>query len=656
MWGFTWIAAGLSVVLASCTEETVEPAPEESPRVQVVYGDPLATQLVPFPSDRYTVPDASTRTGLRVRVDAGSTGDAFVASYPLVVQRLGELDGFSTTGGFALQLSAPIDGQRFAGAQGGTAFEALDPGAFTGPGSPLLLVDVDPDSPSLGATIGLLPRYFEQAKDDYYLLDELTLVARPAVPLAPGRRYAFFATSALTDLEGRPVVRSAAFEELMSGGGGEYEARVREAVSVLEAQVGVAAADVTLASVFTTESVHDELVALAEAARERPAPLQVEPWTVQQTGVDDDRLRFRGTFVSPEYRRESDGTFEIADGTPVPQSDVVLEVYLGFSDATFSGPRPVVIYQHGLGGDKDGSWGTSERLAEVLAGGVAVIAIDSPGHGFRGDGAEGIASSVFGYFGIDPDSGEFDIARARDNFRQMAADQLELVRFVQSLSELDLLPAGAPDGVPDLDVSQLLYIGHSFGSVQGPTLFALAPEVRHAVWNVGGDGLMFLLEDSGTFSLVVNGLRPPGTPDGALARFMSATQAIVDPGDPLNYAPFALGGSLSQARPAGPRSVLLQEVVGDNIVPNSSSHAVARAVGLGLMNGVVPVPTLEAVVAPVAGNVASGSTGVLCQFATMNGGEVASHGELIFAEEARAQYVELFRSALADGVGTVIAP
>lgn len=650
------LVVGLSLLLAGCGDDTRLPPAEESPRVEVVYGDPLTTQLVPFPSDRYTVPDASTRTGLRLRVDAEATGDAFVASYPLVVQRLGELDGFSTAGGLALQLSAPIDGQAFAGSQGGTAFEALDPQAFMGPGSPLLLVDVDPASPAFGATIGLLPRYFEQTQDDYYVRDEITIVARPAVPLVPARRYAFFATRALLDLEGRPVVRSAAFEELMSGGGGEYEASVREAVQVLQSSVGVAAEDVIVASVFTTESVHDEMVALAESARDRPLPAQVEPWTVQQTSEADARVRFRGTFVSPEYRRESDGTFEIADGTPVPQSDVELEVYLGFSDANFSGPRPVVIYQHGLGGDKDGSWGTSERLADVVAGGVAVIAIDSPGHGFRGDGGEGIASSVFGYFGIDPDSGEFDIARARDNFRQMAADQLELVRFVQSLSELDLLPEGAPDGVPDLDVSQLLYIGHSFGSVQGPTLFALAPEVRHAVWNVGGDGLMFLLEDSGTFSLVVNGLRPPATPDGALARFMSAAQAIVDPGDPLNYAPYALGASLTPAGPAGPRSVLLQEVVGDNIVPNSSSHAVARAAGLGLMNGVVPVPTLEAVAAPVAGNMAAGSTGVLCQFATMNGGEVATHGELIFAEEARAQYVELFRSALADGVGTVLAP
>ena len=33
-----------------------------------IYGAPLETQLVPFPSDRYTVADGSTRTGLRVAI------------------------------------------------------------------------------------------------------------------------------------------------------------------------------------------------------------------------------------------------------------------------------------------------------------------------------------------------------------------------------------------------------------------------------------------------------------------------------------------------------------------------------------------------------------------------------------------------------------
>jgi pimeloyl-ACP methyl ester carboxylesterase len=639
------------VMATACGDDSALPA--EKPRVFAVYGPAVDTQLVPFPSNRYAVADGAARTGLRVTISTETTGDTLVAGYPLVAERLSAMDGFSTVGGFAMSFSAAIDGAAFAGKQGGTAFEALDPTTFTTAGSPLLLVDVDPDSPERGRAIGLLPRYFEQGKDDYYAADEFTIVARPAEPLAPAHRYAFVGTNALKDKNGDSVTRAPLFEELVSGGGGDYEASVREALDVIEATRGLAKDDIVVASVFTTASVQDEMVALAEAARARDAPAIVEPWSVQQAGEGDDRVRFRATFTTPEYRRESDGIFEIEDGVPVPESVPDIELYLAFSDASVSGPRPVVIFQHGLGGDKDGSWGTSERLAGVGERGVAVIAIDSPEHGSRGDASGDIAGSVFGFFGIDNETGEFDIARARDNFRQMAADQLELVRLVDSLGTLDLLPEGAPDGVPDLDVSQILYIGHSFGSVQGPTIFALAPEIKHAVWNVGGDGLMFLLEDSATFSLVVNGLRPPGTADGALARFMSLAQGIVDPGDPLNYARNALRYPLVAGADA-PRSLLLQVVVGDTIVPNSSSNAVARAAQLGSMHEVVLVPGLPAAGASASGNGPNGSTAVVCQFDKMNGDDAASHGELIFAPEARDQYVELFNSALENGVGTVV--
>jgi len=641
------------MAMAACGDDTA--APPES-FVEAVYGPAIETQLVPFPSNRYTILDLDTRTGLRVDISTETTGDAFVGGYPLVTERLSAMDGFSTVGGFAMGLSAAIDGSMFSGKQGGVAFEKLDPAAFAVKGSPLLLVDVDPDSPEKGRAIGLLPRYFEQAKDDYYTIDEFTVVARPAEPLAPARRYAFFGTSALLDTKGNSVHRSALFDDLVEKGGGEYEDSVLEALAVLEDSLGVQRDDVVVASVFTTASVHDEMVALADAARAAEPPALVEPFAVQQTGDGDDRLRFRATFETPEYRRDADGVFEIEDGVPVAQSVPDIELYLAFSDATFSGPRPIVIYQHGLGGDKDGSWGTSDRLAEVALGGVAVIAIDSPEHGSRGNASGDVAASVFGFFGIDNDTGEFDIGRARDNFRQMAADQLELVRLIGTLGELDLLPEGAPDGVPDLDVSQILYIGHSFGSVQGPTIFALAPEIKHTVWNVGGDGLMFLLEDSATFSLVVNGLRPPGTADGSLARFMSLAQAIVDPGDPLNYAHYALIEPLTSQPGFGARSVLLQEVVGDTIVPNSSSNAVARAARLGLMHEVIAVPGLEPAAAPATANGPNGSTAIICQFDKMNGNVVANHGELIFAPEAQQQYVEFFKTGLADGVATVIEP
>ncbi len=630
----------------SCTEEVTRPAPGP---VEVIYGDPLQTALVPFPSDRYTVEDPTTKTRLRVAVSTATSGDTFVAGYPLVTQRLNELDGFSTAGGIAVAFAGPIDGAAFAGPQGGTAPEALDPARFTRRDTPLVLVDVDPASPEVGRAVGLLPRYFAQAKDDIYLLDEYSVVARPAVPLAPGRRYLFAATTAMLGADGRPVARSADAAVLIDGEPADaYGAKVQAGLDVLEASLGIPRAEVVVASVFTTTSQQSELVDLAGAIRQSPEPAQNDPWTIQEESEGDDRVRFRATFESPEMRT-ADGAFQTLGGLPQPQSMVDLEVFLAFSDKTFGGKRPVVIYQHGLGGDKDGSWGAAERLSEI---GVAVFSIDSPEHGTRGAGAMGQLESVFAFFGVDPVTNAFDLGKARDNFRQMTVDQLELVRLIGSLDTLDLLPLGAPDGVPDLDTSQVLYIGHSFGAVQGASIFALAPEIKHAVWNVGGDGLMLIMEDSLLFSLLVDTIKPPETTDGQLARFFSATQAIIDPGDPLNFAPHCL---ITPPAGAGPRSILLQQVIDDGIVPNTSTEALARAAGLSVMRPLRAVPGLTETASPSRGAGPNGSTAVLTQFDTMNGGEPATHGELYFSVEGRGQYVELFRTAVETGLGTVVA-
>lgn len=652
----------VALVVAGCSGETSEthvdpgPDPKPKPSIEALYGPAAETMLTPYPSDRYTVPDTSTGTGLRVHVDGTTTADPLIHSYDLVVSELGEMDGFSTSGGVIASFSGPIDLRGIIHDPDGeppVPEPARDASEYTEEGSPLLLVDVDPKSPERGKARGIVPKWWAQAKDGYYPTDEFTLIAEPATPLLPGTRYLFVVTSALKAADGGEIGRSAESEALLSGKTGDaYGAEMAEALSELESSMGVSRDSVVLGTVFTTAHVIDETLALAERARAAPAPKLVEPWTVETpVAAPDPRVRFRAVYEAPEYRRPLPiGTFQIEGGAPVAQKQVGLEVFLAFSDASKSGPRPLVIYQHGLGGDKDGCWGTAQRLSDL---GAAVIAIDSPDHGSRSKGGTAI-TAAFSFFGVDPDAQTFDIARARDNFRQMTSDQLELVRFIGSLGSLDLLPIGAPDGVPDLDVSRILYIGHSFGSVQGPAIFALAPEIKQATWNVGGDGLMKLLRDSGTFSLLVNSLRPPATPDGAIGRFFAVTQAIVDPGDPLNFARFASIAPTPGVANWAPRDVLVQEVIGDTIVPNSTTEALSRAAGLVLVDPIQPVSGLPGAAAPVMGNVAGGATGALTQFDYIEGGQVAQHGELIFSPEARGQYVEFFKTGLASGHATVI--
>jgi hypothetical protein len=615
--------------------------------------------LTPYPSNRYTVPDAATATGLRVRVSPETTGDVLASSFGPMGEQLNEMDGFSTAGGVVVMFTGPIDLRGITSdplADPPELEPARDANDYKSPGSPLVLVNVDPSSPARGEAHGLIPRFWAQAKDDYYTTDEFTLIAQPATPLLPGTRYAFAVTNALKSKDGGDILPSAEMQTLLRGEGeGAYTSEVQAALLEMESSpAAVKRSDIVLVTTFTTASILTPTIAMAKAARASAVPALLEPWSIETPMESDGRVRFRAVYEAPEYRKPApDGQWQIEGGAPVVQKKVGLEVFLAFADGMKPGPRPVVIYGHGLGGDKDGSWGTAGRLAGINA---AVIAIDSPEHGSRAAGETNVLSSSFAFFGIDPDTQTFDIRRARDNFRQMASDQLELVRFLSSLGDLDILPPGAPDGVPDLDVSRALYIGHSFGSVQGPTAFALAPEITQAVWNVGGDGLTTLLRDSGTFSILVNSLRPPGTPDGAVARFFAAAQAIVDPGDPLNYARFGTIEPLPGVESWAPRDVLLQEVIDDHIVPNSTSEALARAAGLELIDAIRPISGVKIVSAPVTGNLPSGSTAVISQFDLMNGTEAATHGDLIFSAEAQAQYVEFFKTGLASKRATVVSP
>ena len=643
------VASAFLSVAPGCGSTPEPPVPVVA-QYQAKGGDVLTA----YPSDRFTVADATTRTGLRVKLDAETTQDPAVLQFPQTFAQLNTLDGFSTISGAFATFSGALDVRGIAidtKADPPDTTPLRDASDYTRPGAPMYLIDSDPKSPERGALIGLVPKYWGQDKDLDFAASDYTLLAQPARPLRPATRYFFVITNTLRGKNGAAVTASADTSRLLASSATPYEVAVADGMGLLTEKVGLPKTSVVLATSFTTASVTDGLFGMASRARTTPAPALTAPWTVDKPMEADGRIRFRATFDAPEYRSATDGLWHFDGAAPKEQARVSLEVFLAFSNANKSGKRPVVIYQHGLGGDKDGTWGTTQRLAEL---GCAVVGIDSPEHGSRAPG--GSTDTILwisAFLGVDLAAKVFDVGKAGENFRQMASDQLELVRFLGSLATLDLLPEGAPDGVPDLDVSQVLYIGHSFGSVQGATIFSLAPEITHAVWNVGGAGLTVLLRDSPLFGLVLNGLRTPGTPEGALGRFFAVIQALVDAGDAANYARFAASEAPPGVAGWKARDVLLQESVPDGIVPNSSAEVLARSLGLANQNPIKHVSGLGELTGAVTGNLPGGATGVLSQFDKMNGDTAATHGELIFSPEAQKQYVAFFASGLAAGHATV---
>lgn len=651
-----WILAGSIVLVSACSSS----APPPPAPIEVIYGPAGSTTMTPYPSDRYTIADQAAPTGLRVHL-TGATSDTFVTTFPVTIAQLEEQDGFSINGGVIVTFSGPLD------IRGLVVDKKSDPpildpirdaDTYKDPDSPMFLIDVDPASPERGTLQGIVPRYWRQDVDPDYTVPDYTLIAQPARPLRERTKYLFVSTNKLKGLENRPIVASAETKRMLTAPADGYENTVASAVGELIAKVKIQKSDITLATVFTTQSVTGSLASLAKRARAQPVPTQIDPWTVEKPLDMDGHIRFRTTLETPEYRDPATQKWHVKNaGAPDQLGKATIEVFLAFSDGAKIGKRPVIIFQHGLGGDKDGTWGTAQRLAALSqATGCAVFGIDSPWHGSRYPGGlPDMLQSVSKFLGVDIPAKTFDIANARDNFRQMASDQLELVRFIDSLGSLDLLPAGAPDGMPDLDVSRILYIGHSFGSVQGPTIFALAPEIKQAVWNVGGGALTVLMRDSGLFSLLVNGIRPPGTPLAAVARFFAIVQALVDAGDSASFARYGTLEALDGVTGWTPRDALLQEVVDDGIVPNTSSEALARAAGLVLGDPLVsPLTGFRTAQAPLTGNLSSGATGVMYPFDKIDNGMMAQHGALIFSPEAQAQYVQFFQTGMMAQHATVV--
>lgn len=637
---FAGLVVTLFVTAQACDNDPL-PIPA-SPPVVVLYGSQKETRLSPYPSNRYTKADPSSKTGLRVDLGPGTSGDQFLKepNFAGTVAALNRLEGFSTIGPIIVGFSKEIDP--------------------AGSEKAMMIVDVDDTSPTRGRAMPVFGVYYTTTDSDA-TVEDYTLLVHPHEPLRQRTRYAFVVGEGIKSAkDGSLVVASEATKKLLDDEPGDYAESVRKALPLVETATSWKKESLRLATVFTTAGVRDVVEAMGVERRAAPPPKQTVAFTVEKKGdANDKRVRFVGRYESPEYRRPKPlGTFEVgADGRPKAQKTESLEMYLTFSDATKSGPRPIVIFGHGLGGDKDGVWGTTERLAEL---GIAVVGIDAPEHGSRSDpptkdGKSDLFQSVTGFFAANPETKQFDMERVRDNFRQMGSDQLELVRFLKTLGTLDLLPVGAPDGVPDLDTSKILYLGHSFGSVLGPLVGALSPEILAACWNVGGDGLATLIRDSGLFSLLVDTFRPPGTPKSDVAKFFAITQAILDPGDPANFARFSTLEALPGVPAWRAKDVLVQEVQADNIVPNTSTEILARALGLPLAGVAIhPVPGMAPAGFPLTANLPSGATGGLVQY-EMADGKTATHGELIFTDVARRQYVEFFRTALA-GRAVIVAP
>ncbi len=430
----------------------------------------------PFPSDQFTVADATQNT--RVRVNLPKPDCQARPSDCEDVDVLNTLDGFN----MQPRLSIPFDGQ-------------LDVNSVTSQSVFLI---------SLGDTLDLSDRGGHQVGINQVVWDVATnaLQVWSDEQLDQHTRYGLFVTRGVRDQSGSPVEATDAFRRFLATGSGDYWTELMLAVRAF-VQTGTPESAIVSASVFTTQSA----TALLEKIRDQikaatPAPAdfrlgsggsrtvfnlnqvssiewnQQNPPTSLAVQVNLPPLQIIpgavgkiafGKYVSPVYLY--DLPVGSRTGQPVMQgmNQIYFNLFLPSSPKPAAG-WPVAIYGHGSGSSKDGD--TLNTVATMAAHGIATIAINNLRAGFGARSTLTVNLTVGG--SVTFPSGGRSGDRG-DPFLQIVSDLMQLVRVIGRGMDID------GDGQADLDPSRIYYHGVSSGGRYGLPFVAVEPDVRAAV-------------------------------------------------------------------------------------------------------------------------------------------------------------------------------
>jgi hypothetical protein len=587
----------------------------------------------PFPSDRFTVADATQLTRLRVNLPKPDC-----AARPNDCQNL---DVINTLDGFNVQprLSIPFDGP-------------IDASTVTSDTVILVRLGLAPRRGAGARRVGINQVVWDVATNTLHVeADEL---------LDQHTGYGLIVTRGVRDALGHPVEPATAFRKFIhSSPRGQTSDLKAYRLALLRAMiaaalVGVRPHEVVVASVFTTQSVS----AISEKLRDQiklgtPAPADftlgpggarslyplhalTDIQFVRQTGtapmfstVSTAFLALTltapgavgavafGKYASPVYltaerRIPLEGT---RLGTPQVQgtNDIVFNLILPAGTPP-PGGWPVALYGQGSGDTKEG--GPYVVASTLAAHGIATIAINAVGRGggplstlrlLRGSdppislpaggrgidvNGDGVIGTTEGSFALAPHG----IIRDRDAKLQTVADLMQLVRVIQVGMDVD------GDGVADLDPARIYYFGWSFGGIYGGVFLAAEPDVRAGVLVApGGPPLEFvrlsplnrpslgallaarvpsLINLSGTSfneNLPLRD-RPPvvNTVPGAME-----IQELLDnfewAGQAGDVVPFAAHLRRAPLRGVESKPVIIQFARGDRTLPNPATTAILRA-------------------------------------------------------------------------------
>ena len=490
----------------------------------------------PFPTDLYTVLDASQVTGHRV--DLPKPVCSLRPSDCKDIDVLNKLDGFNLQPRLAIPFSGAIDvnsvnsSNVFLIALPLKLHDDADKGKDGDGGCDGKSPGESPD-PSL-TTVGINRIVWDPDTNTLYVESDILLSER-----AP---YALIVSTDVLDSAGDPIVESTEFKHYdRSLASDQHQRLYRRALKdALHAacRLGTRRPNVAVASVFTTQSISPSLENMRDYVRSLPAPqadfllgpggartvfalssikaiannqqVGVDPPTFTTVAVNRAIMDFvPGAVGTIGYGRISATSFlqpdqTMADlgtkGVPpaVGTQDIYFNVYLP-SGAKPAAGWPVLITGIGTQAVKDlfnALW-----ASELAHAGFALVAINPYMRG-RGPlstttitrvdnskitflaGGRGVDMNNNNVYELAEDDVVNNIAGARDTTKQTVIDLVQMAQAIEAGIDVD------GDGSVDLDASQIKYIGWSFGANYGAIAVALDAAFKGAVLNAPGGAII----------------------------------------------------------------------------------------------------------------------------------------------------------------------
>jgi len=620
-------ALSATVVLAGCSPtQDGDPSPPPQPSTFTARFSMTGYPVVPWPNDAFFLGSTDGTINL-----AGPLAGLGGPPYTNLGAALNTLDGFSTTAPANTQFDNAIDPASLSGASVHMIEMYLS-------NSNKLPAGAGELPPGVASPISRVLTYGTDFKaevsPDYDSFGKILRVT-PIKPLRPSTGltnigYYIVLTNGIRDVRGVGSVpdelyatlkaapancSSFATDPIMLG----LCAYTKAHLSIAQA-VGIDPATVTLSWGFSTQSIEDPFDALAALVPAQAIGVQNTGLTTAAAGGFGKANIYVGTTQVPYYltaaanNHDSDAVLKsfwrAAGPSPVPGIDpnsrnitrfnpvpgatstVTIPLLVTVPNATANGgagcPKPaegypVVIFQHGITGYRLQALTVADSFAEAC---FIVAAIDLPLHGvvdtaspfymgplertFNVDLVNNVTGAPPADGLIDPSGKHFaenlgNPLTVRDNMRQAEAD---LIVFTDSLANLDI-----DGGGPDVNSARIHYVGHSMGGIVGGAHVHHTHTRTATLANAGG-GFMRLALDSGAFGPLARRLAAASgvTDNSTLFNdfMLRDLQTVIDPADPINH--------ISDA--AAMQPVLLLQVQGDDVVPNSATQRLVQAGGM----------------------------------------------------------------------------